>query len=175
MKACVLSFALLTLVTGVLYPLAVTGVAQLVFPREANGDATLVAQPSASPRELWPRPSATSPPYNASGSGGSNLGPTNPALRERIEKDKALLASAHPGAGDPPADLLTTSGSGLDPHISPEAARYQAARVAAARGLDLASVQRVIDEQTEGRWLGLFGEPRVNVVRVNLALESKRQ
>lgn len=164
---------LLTLITGLLYPLAVTGLAQLVFPWQANGSvlarqgravgSALIGQNFTAPGYFWSRPSATATyPYNGLASGGSNLGPTNPALR-----------AADPGNTAPvPVDLVTASASGLDPDISLAAARYQAARVARARHLPLARVQALIDAQAHPRWLGLFGTPRVNVLELNLALDG---
>lgn len=165
-------FLVLTVVTGLVYPLLVTGIAQVVFPRQANGDASLIGQPFTGPRYFWSRPSATSPPYNAAASSGSNLGPTNPALIERVRADVEQIQAAHPGKGPVPVDLVTASASGLDPHISPAAALYQVDRVAAARGLDPAAVRGLVEEHTEGRFLGVIGEPRVNVLRLNLALDA---
>lgn len=178
-------FALLALLTGVVYPGVVTAVAQVVFPHKANGSvlardgeaigSELIGQPFDDPRYFWGRPSATSPmPYNAGSSGGSNLGPTNPdhldAVRARVE----ALKKAHPGQSGPvPVDLVTTSGSGLDPHISPASAEYQVARVAGARGMAVEDVRRLVGEHTEGRTLGVLGEPRVNVLRLNLALSAR--
>jgi potassium-transporting ATPase KdpC subunit len=170
----VLIFLVLTVVTGLLYPLLVTGIAQVVFPRQANGDALLIGQPFTGPRYFWSRPSATSPPYNAAASSGSNLGPTNPALLDRVKSDVERIRAAHPGKGPAPVDLVTASASGLDPHISPAAALYQVDRVAAARGLDPAAVHRLVEEHTEGRTFGVLGEPRVNVLRLNLALDGLR-
>ncbi len=172
-----------TLVTGVLYPAAITGLALLVFPFRANGSvlvvdgrargSELIGQPFSAPRYLWPRPSATSPvPYDASASTGSNLGPSNPALVDAVTGRIAALRAADPTAAGPvPADLVTTSASGLDPHVSPAAAAWQVQRIARARGVAPAEVERIIARYTEPRWLGLFGEPRVNVLQVNLALD----
>jgi len=177
--------ALLTLLTGVLYPLAVTGVAQGAFPRQANGSlvtigsgsvgSELLCQAFDDPRWFWHRPSATGAfACDASLSTGSNLGPTNPALREAIEKRIAALRAADPTNEAPiPVDLVTASGSGLDPHLSPEAVRYQVARVARARSLDEAQVRALVERHVEGRALGVLGEPRVNVLRLNLALEAE--
>lgn len=177
-------FAVLSLVTGLLYPLAVTGVAQTAFPHQANGSlitqggkvvgSELIGQSFTQPAHFWGRPSATAPmPYNAAASGGSNLGPTNPALVEAVKARIEALHAADPGNTRPvPVDLVTTSASGLDPHISPAAADYQAARVAKARGLPLAQVQTLVQRHTESPWLGLLGEPRVNVLALNLALDS---
>lgn len=170
----ILLFLVLTVVTGLVYPLLVTGIAQVVFPRQANGDASLIGQPFTGPRYFWSRPSATSPPYDAAASGGSNLGPTNPALIERVKTDVERVRAAHPGKGPVPVDLVTASASGLDPHVSPAAALYQVDRVAAARGLDPAAVRRLVEEHIEDRTFGVIGEPRVNVLRLNLALDRLR-
>jgi len=171
-----------TLLLGVAYPLAVTGVARVAFPSQAGGSlirnaqgevlgSALIAQGFAKPQYLHPRPSAAGPNgYDASGSSGSNLGPFNPDLAKRVAKDTAGLAPE--GAGPVPADAVTTSGSGLDPDISPANAHRQAARVAAARGVPLTAVQQVIEAQTTGPWLGIFGQPHVNVLRANLALDA---
>lgn len=172
-------FVALTLLTGLVYPLLVTGFAQVVFPRSANGSlierdgvavgSEYVGQSFTEDGEFHGRPSATSRvPYDGLASTGSNLGPTNPALREAIEGRIEALGAR----GPVPVDLVTTSGSGLDPHISPAAARFQVERVARARGLDVARVQALVDAHTEGRTLGLFGAPRVHVLRLNLALEE---
>lgn len=173
LKPAILIFLILTVITGLIYPLAVTGIAQTVFPRQADGLPELIGQPFAGPRYFWSRPSATTPPYNAAASSGSNLGPTNPALIERVEADVERIRRAHPGKGPIPVDLVTTSASGLDPHISPEAAFYQVERVAAARGLDPAAVRRLVEEHVESRFLGVIGEPRVNVLKLNLALDAR--
>jgi potassium-transporting ATPase KdpC subunit len=175
---------ILTVLTGLVYPLAVTGLAQLFFPDQANGNlilhegkgvgSRLIGQPFDAPHYFWSRPSATSPfPYNAAASGGSNLGPTNPALIEVVKARVAALRAADPGNDSPlPVDLVTASGSGLDPHISPAAALYQVKRVARARGLDENTVQTLVTQHTEGRQFGLLGERRVNVLQLNLALDA---
>lgn len=176
--------AFLSVVTGVVYPLAVTGVAQLLFPHQASGSlvvrdgravgSELIGQPFADPRWFWGRLSATGPfPYNAAASSGSNYGPTSDSLRTATEGRITALRAIDPGNDAPvPADLATASGSGLDPHCSPEAARHQVPRVARARGLDPVRVQALVDAHTQGRQLGVLGEPRVNVLALNLALDA---
>jgi len=174
LKPAVLLFAVLSVITGLVYPFAVTGIAQAAFPRQAGGDTDLIGQPFASTRHFWSRPSATSPyPYNAASSSGSNQGPTNPALTDAVAARIKALRDADPGNTAPvPADLVTASGSGLDPHISPAAAEYQVARVARARKLDPQKVRALVAAATEGRQLGFLGEPRVNVLKLNLALDA---
>jgi K+-transporting ATPase ATPase C chain len=178
-------FGALTLLCGVLYPAAVTGVGRIAFPHQADGSlivangktvgSSLIGQPFSAPRYFWGRPSATTPtPDNAAGSGGSNLGPTNPALLDAVKTRVAALRQADPANQTPiPADLVTASASGLDPEISVAAAEYQAARVAAARGLPVAQVRALVDRYQQDAILGVVGEPRVNVLALNLALDGK--
>jgi K+-transporting ATPase ATPase C chain len=177
-------FALLTALTGVVYPLLVTGIGQLAFPDQAAGSlilregkpigSSLIGQNFSDPKYVWGRPSATSPmPYNASNSGGSNQGPLNPALTDAVKGRIEALRAADPGNNAPvPVDLVTASASGLDPHLSVAGALYQAARVAKARQLPLLQVQALIEQHSEGRLSGLLGEPRVNVLLLNLALDA---
>ena len=187
MKTCVQSFlmlAMLTLVTGVLYPLVVTGAAQLAFSREAQGSlivrdgevvgSSLIGQPFSDPKYFWGRPSATSPmPYNAGSSSGSNQGPLNPALADAVKSRIEALRSADPDNRAPfPVDLVTASGSGLDPHISPAAAAYQTARVAKARGIAVDRVSALVTQHTRARQLGFLGEAVVDVLQLNLALDT---
>ncbi len=176
--------SLLTLITGILYPLAVTGLAQLLFPNQANGSlivrdgnvlgSELIGQSFDDPKYFWGRLSATSGiPYNAAASSGSNMGPSNPALTDMVEARIDALRAADPGNTQPiPVDLVTASASGLDPHISLAAALYQAPRVARLRGLPDSAVLDLVDRYTEGRQFGIFGEPRVNVLLLNLALDG---
>jgi len=184
LRPALMMLLLLTLVTGVAYPLLVTGMAQAVFPSQANGSlivkngkivgSTLIGQPFDDPKYFWSRPSATSPfPDNAASSSGSNLSPTNPDLVKAVQGRVDALRAADPGNTAPvPVDLVTASGSGLDPHISPAAALYQVARVAKARGLKPEAVRQLVEGRIEGRFLGFLGEPRVNVLELNLALDS---
>lgn len=177
-------FLLLTLITGVVYPLLVTGAARLMFPAEAAGSvivqlgkpvgSALIGQSFSSPKYFWSRPSATGPqPYNGAASSGSNQATTNPALIDAVTMRVVALRAADPSNTAPiPVDLVTASASGLDPHISPAAAAFQVARVARARGLDIATVEALVAKHTQGRTLGLLGEPRVHVLELNLALDA---
>jgi len=214
LRAAAVMLLVLSIITGIAYPLVVTGIAQVAFPAKANGslidaggkpaqDGTgasvdgasglkdgasglkdgasavgseLIGQPFADPKYFWSRPSATSPyPYNASASSGSNLGPLNPALTDAVTARIKALRDADPGNSAPvPADLVTASASGLDPDISPAAAEFQVARVAKARGLDPQKVRTLVAQATQGRQFGFLGEPRVNVLRLNLALDELR-
>ena len=179
--------AALTLLTGVAYPLATWGIAQLAFPAAANGSlvvasgkaiaSSLIGQPFSDPRYFWSRPSATMPmPYNGAASSGSNQGPRNPALADAVRSRIEMLRAADPANGAAvPADLVTASASGLDPHISVAAAEFQLARVARTRGLGVESVRAILEQNTEGRTFGLLGEPRVNVVLLNLALDRAQR
>ena len=186
LRPALVLLALLSALTGLVYPLLVTGVGQAVFPRQAAGSlverdgvvvgSQLIGQHFSAPNHFWGRPSATAPvPYNAAASGGSNQGPLNPALRDAVQERIAALRAADPGNLQPvPSDLVTASSSGLDPHISVAAAQYQAARVARERLLSLAQVQALIEAHTEARDWAVLGEPRVNVLQLNLALEAQR-
>jgi potassium-transporting ATPase KdpC subunit len=177
-------FVLLSAVTGLLYPAVVTGVAQTVFPTAANGSlivkdgkpvgSALIGQNFSDPKYFWGRPSATGPmPYNAASSSGSNQGPLNPALVDAVKGRAEALRAADPGNTQPvPIELLTASASGLDPHISPAAAEYQAERVARTRQIDVQFVRQLVARHSEGRELGVFGEPRINVLKLNLALDE---
>jgi potassium-transporting ATPase KdpC subunit len=177
---CVL---VLTGLTGLAYPLLVTGLANVIFPRQASGSlvthngraigSALIGQPFSDPKYFWGRPSATAPfPYNAALSTGSNLGPTNPDLASQVKARIEALRAADPGNEAPvPVDLVTASASGLDPHISPAAAYYQVRRVAKARGISEEEVWRLVTSQIQGRTLGCLGEPRVNVLELNFALD----
>lgn len=184
LRPALAGFVLLSAITGLLYPALVTGAGQALFPYQAEGSlivqggkavgSELIGQTFSSPRYFWGRPSATAPmANNAAGSGGSNQGPTNPALADAVQARIEALKAADPGNQAPvPVDLVSASASGLDPHISMAAARYQAARVARERGLPLEAVQRLIQAHTEARDLGVLGEPRVNVLKLNLALDQ---
>jgi K+-transporting ATPase ATPase C chain len=177
-------FVVLALITGVAYPLVVTGAARTLFPSESAGSlilrdgkpvgSALIGQNFTDPKHFWGRPSATSPmPYNASASSGSNQGPLNPAFTDAVKGRVEALRAADPGNTAPvPVDLVTASASGLDPHISPAAARYQVSRIAKARNLPVEKVQALVDKQVETPLFGLLGEARVNVLRLNLALEA---
>jgi K+-transporting ATPase ATPase C chain len=183
LRTSVVMLAILTVLTGVAYPLLVTAVAQVVFPSQANGSlivrdgtlvgSSLVGQSFTADGSFWGRPSATSPvPYNAASSAGSNLGPLNPDLRSGVEERIDELRMGDPGLKPVPVDLVTASGSGLDPHISPASAEAQVPRVARARGMSEDELRRLVARHVEGRQLGLLGEPRVNVLRLNLALDE---
>ncbi len=180
------SLLLFTILTGIIYPLAVTGIAQVIFPRQANGSiivkngepvgSLLFGQQFEDPKYFWGRLSATTPySYNGGSSSGSNLGPNNLDLMKAVQARIDSLRDADPAnTAKLPVDLVTASASGLDPHISPAAAEYQLYRVARARGLDVARVRDIVAKNTKGRWLGLFGEPVVNVLGVNLALDEQK-
>jgi K+-transporting ATPase ATPase C chain len=179
-----MSLLLFTLLTGIIYPLAVTGVAQVIFPRQANGSiilknnkqvgSELIGQQFDDPKYFWGRLSATTPyPYNGGSSTGSNLGPNNPDLMKALQARMDALRAAEPiNTAKIPVDLVTASGSGLDPHISPAAAEYQIHRVAKARGLEDARIRNIVAKNTRGRWLGMIGEPVVNVLELNLVLDD---
>jgi len=181
----ILMLAAMTMLCGVAYPLLVTGAAQLLFHDAANGSiierngkslgSELIGQPFADPKYFWSRPSTTAPSaYNSAASSGSNQGPTNPALTDAVKQRIDALRTVDPDNPAPvPVDLVTASGSGLDPHISPAAAQYQVARVAKARGMGEAKVTEMVAQATEGRQFGVLGEPRVNVLLLNLALDGK--
>lgn len=188
LRPALVLLALFTLLTGVIYPVLVTGLASAIFPHQAGGSlvrdadgevvgSALLGQQFSDPRYFWGRPSATGPtPYNAAAAAASNQGPLNPALQAAASERIATLRAAHPGArGAVPADLATASGSGLDPHISPEAARFQAARVAAARGWPTAELLQRIEANIQPRTLGVLGEPRVNVLALNQDLDAKQR
>ena len=183
-RPALMALLIFTVLTGLIYPLVVTGVAQLVFPHQANGSlivdngkavgSELIGQPFDDPKYFWGRLSATGLyPYNAAASSGSNLGPTNPALLDEVKVRIAALKAADPSNTKLiPVDLVTSSGSGLDPNISVAAALYQLPRVARVRGLSEAMVRSLIDQSTQGRLFGFLGEPRVNVLKLNLALDG---
>lgn len=187
----VLAVVVLTVVLGLAYPLLFTGVAQVVFPNRADGSlierdgnvvgSRLAAQAFTKPEYFHPRPTGTDPPYNAAGTTFANLGPTNPDLAQAIEeRAQAILELERPynpdlSVGDIPVDAVTTSASGIDPHISHANARLQTARVAQRRGLSVERVEELVDDHTDGRFIGLFGEPGVNVLELNLALDEETQ
>lgn len=182
-RTAVVVYGILTLITGVLYPLVVTGVSQALFHDQANGSviiqgdkavgSSLIGQSFDDARYFWGRPSATGPAYNAAASSGSNLGPINPALLDAVSGRVKAMRAAHPTqTGAVPGDLVTASGSGLDPDISPAAAFYQVDRVAAARGVTADKMKELVVRHTEQRTLGVLGEPRVNVLALNLALDA---
>lgn len=184
LRPALIVFALLSLLTGFLYPLIVTGIGQGAFRNQANGSvifvgdravgSRLLGQSFSGPQYFWSRPSATAPqPYNAAASSGSNQGPLNPALESAVKERIAALRAADPANSAPvPVDLVTASGSGLDPHISPAAAEYQVARVARNRGLPEQNVRKLVQKATVGRTFGILGEPRVNVLELNLSLDA---
>jgi K+-transporting ATPase ATPase C chain len=184
LRQAVVCLAVFTVITGVVYPLIVTGIAQLVFPHEANGSliisngksvgSSLIGQSFSNPKYFWSRPSATSPtPYNAANSSGSNLGPLNPALIENVKTRIEQLNTADPASKQlVPVDLVTASGSGLDPDISPASAEYQVPRIAKLRDLDESKVRELVAKHNRNRQLGILGEPRINVLELNLALDD---
>ena len=187
LKPAIILLILLTVLTGVIYPLVVTGLAQLLFPTQANGSlmidnggkktgSSLIGQPFNSPGHFWGRPSATVPfSYNADASSGSNLGPTNPALIDVVKAHIQMLKAADPDNKMPiPVDLVTASASGLDPHISPAAADYQINRVARVRNIDPEKLRALVQSHTEARQWGFWGEPRINVLALNLTLDALR-
>jgi potassium-transporting ATPase KdpC subunit len=186
LRPALVVFGLLSVITGIVYPAIVTVAGRIAFPEQVSGSvlerdgravgSALLGQPFSEPRYFWSRPSATSPqPYNGGASSGSNLGAINPALAEAVAARVAALRTADPGNERAvPVDLVTASGSGLDPHVTPAAARYQAARVARARGLDESELLALVERHIEGRTLGVLGEPRVNVLQLNLALDGTR-
>jgi len=185
-RPAVVLLIIMTAITGIIYPLLVTGIGQAIFPTQAGGSlvmrdgkavgSSLIGQPFSDPKYFWSRPSATTPqPYNGTGSTGSNLGPLNPALTDAVKSRIDALHAADPGNNAPiPVDLLTASGSGLDPDISLAAAYYQAPRIARTRGLSLDGVRNLIAAHAKGRVLGLFGDPRVNVLELNIALDGSQ-
>lgn len=184
-RQSIVMLALLTALTGVIYPLVVTGLAQVLFPHAASGSvieragkavgSDLIGQPFSDPKYFWSRPSATTPfADNSASSTGSNLGPTNSALTDAVKQRIDALRAADPGNTAPvPVDLVTASASGLDPHISPAAAAYQIGRVTRVRGMSVQEVEKLVAAATEGRTFGVLGEPRVNVLQLNLALDRR--
>jgi K+-transporting ATPase ATPase C chain len=186
LRTATLLLLAITVLTGVIYPLVVTGVAQLLFPKQSNGSlfrendqvlgSELIGQAFVSPRYFWSRLSATSPvPYNGNSSGGSNFGPLNPELKKSVDARIKELSGTEPLNKPVPVDLVTASGSGLDPHISPAAAEFQVSRIAKARNLSEEVVRELVVQHTEGRQFGVLGEPRVRVLRLNLALDQVPQ
>jgi K+-transporting ATPase ATPase C chain len=185
-RSAVLLFAVMTLLTGILYPFVVTGLSQVLFPRQANGSlmkinedktaSELIGQPFSDPRYFWGRPSATMPvAYNGASSAGSNLGPSNHDLKATVQMRIAeLLVADHDNRLPIPVDLVTASGSGLDPHISPASALYQVSRVAQARGTDKRNIEELVRLHMRDRQFGVFGEPTVHVLRLNMALDAMR-
>ena len=186
LRPAIVSLLVLVVITGLIYPLAFTGIAQVLFPNQANGSlitsngqvvgSQLIGQQFDDPKYFWGRLSATSPfQYNAAASAASNLGPTNPALTSTVQSRIDALKAADPTNTQPiPVDLVTASGSGLDPNISPAAAYYQVSRIAKARGLSESQVRALVDQNTESRTFGMLGEPRVNVLQLNLALDATK-
>lgn len=191
LRPALVSFIALSVITGLAYPALITGLSKVIFPKQAAGSliqkngqvigSELIGQAFTSPRDFWSRPSGTVDssskplPYNGANSGGSNLAPSNPGLNKSVEERIATLRAADPAATGPvPVDLVTTSASGLDPHISPAAAIYQVHRVAKARGLDEAKVRDLVAAHTEGPQLGVLGDARVNVLKLNQALEQTK-
>src|SRR5262245_899544 len=183
LRPALVALTALTLITGLLYPLMITGLAQVLFPRRANGSliviegkpvgSSLIGQPFDAPKYFWGRLSSTAPfPHNAAASSGSNLGPTNDALMKTVQARIDALKTADPDNPLPvPVDLVTASGSGLDPHMSPASAAYQVSRVVRARGIEEDKIRQLVSQHTEGRQFGILGEPRVNVLTLNLALD----